>query len=144
MPIIRVRYIRDVKPLERSPGGDWVDLRAAEDIDLKAGEFAIIPLGVAMQMPLGFEAHVAPRSSTFKNWGILQTNGVGVIDYAYRGDDDEWGMPVYATRDTHIDKNSRVCQFRIIAQQPRLTFSAFEKFAGKPKNRGGFGSTGIK
>jgi len=142
MPTIKVRYTRDVDPIDRTPGGDWVDLRAAESIDLKAGEYTIIPLGVAMQLPLGYEAHVAPRSSTFKNWGVIQTNGVGVIDYAYRGDDDEWGMPVYATRDTHIDKNDRVCQFRIVAQQPKLSFSTYESFGAK--NRGGFGSTGKK
>ena len=119
---------------------DWIDLHAAEDVTLKAGEFRLIPLGVAMELPAGYEAHIAPRSSTFKNYGILQTNSVGVVDCSYCGDNDMWRMPVYATRDVTIEKGARVCQFRIMANQPRLTFLPVEHLEGA--DRGGFGSTG--
>ena len=119
---------------------DWIDLRASEDVDLKTGEFALIPLGVAMKLPKGFEAHVVPRSSTFKNYGIIQTNSIGIIDGSYCGDGDMWKMPVYATRDTHIGKNERICQFRIFANQPTIIFHEVETLSGP--NRDGFGSTG--
>ena len=119
---------------------DWIDLRAAERVELKAGEFALINLGVSMKLPDGYEAHVAPRSSTFKNWGIIQTNSVGVIDNSYNGDNDIWKMPVFATRDTVIEENDRVCQFRIMEHQPELVFEETEVLTGK--DRGGFGTTG--
>ncbi len=122
--------------------GDWIDLRAAEDVDMQAGEFKYIPLGVGMKLPKGYEAHIAPRSSTFKNFGIIQVNGVGVIDNSYCGDDDEWKMPVYALRSAHIKKNDRICQFRIMAKQPELEFEQVEHL--DEMSRGGFGSTGIK
>ena len=84
--------------------GNWIDLRAAEDVALKAGEFKLIPLGIAMELPRGYEAHVVPRSSTFKNYGIIQVNHQGVVDGpdretgegGYCGNDDQWFMPVYA------------------------------------------------
>lgn len=120
---------------------DWIDLRASETITLKAGEFRLIPLGVAMELPKGYEAHVVPRSSTFKNYGILQTNSCGIIDGSYCGDDDMWRMPVYATRDTVIHQNDRICQFRIVENQPKIAFTEVSALAGA--NRGGFGSTGI-
>ena len=107
---------------------------------LRAGEFRLIPLGVAMELPAGYEAHIAPRSSTFKNYGILQTNGVGVVDQSYCGDGDQWHMPVYATRDVTIPQGARICQFRILENQPRLTFCRVERLEGP--DRGGFGSTG--
>ena len=119
---------------------DWIDLRAAEEVALKAGEFKLIPLGVAMALPEGYEAHLAPRSSTFKNYGILQTNSIGVVDWSYRGDNDEWRMPVYATRDVTIEKGARICQFRIVENQPKLNFVRVEHLEGP--DRGGFGSTG--
>lgn len=119
---------------------DWIDLRAAERVELKAGEFRLIRLGVAMELPAGYEAHVVPRSSTFKTWGILQTNSMGVIDSSYCGDDDEWRMPVYATRDTCIEVGDRICQFRIVENQPKLVFQEVDHLCGE--NRGGFGSTG--
>lgn len=119
---------------------DWIDLHAAEDVELKAGDFRLIPLGVAIALPEGYEAHIAPRSSTFKQYGILQTNGVGVVDYSYRGDQDQWKMPVFATRDTHIAKHDRICQFRILRNQPELQFETVEHLEGQ--DRGGFGSTG--
>lgn len=120
--------------------GDWIDLRAAEDVSLKAGDYALIDLGVSIQLPTGYEAHLAPRSSTFNNWGVIQTNSVGVIDHSYCGNDDVWKMPVYATRDTVIHKNDRICQFRIIPIQPQVTLVETDDLS--EDNRGGFGSTG--
>ena len=142
METIKVKYFsEDVAPLEYVDGkSDWIDLRAAQEVTLRAGEFRLIPLGVAMELPAGYEAHIAPRSSTFKNYGILQTNSMGVVDYTYRGDGDQWRMPAYATRDVTIEKNARICQFRILENQPRLTFCRVERLEGP--DRGGFGSTG--
>ncbi|MBE5878396.1 MAG: deoxyuridine 5'-triphosphate nucleotidohydrolase [Lachnospiraceae bacterium] len=119
---------------------DWIDLRAAKEVVLKKGEFALIPLGVGMKLPQGYEAHVVPRSSTFKNFGIIQTNHQGVIDSSYCGDDDQWFMPVLAVRDTKICKNDRICQFRIMENQPKLTFVQTDVLG--EVNRGGHGSTG--
>ena len=121
---IRIKYFsEDIERLRYIDGkSDWIDLRAAERVELRAGEFRRIPLGVAMQLPEGYEAHIAPRGSTFLNYGILQTNSVGVVDNTYCGDDDMWQMPVYATRDAVIEKNDRICQFRIMENQPRVAF----------------------
>ncbi|MCD8153002.1 MAG: deoxyuridine 5'-triphosphate nucleotidohydrolase, partial [Clostridiales bacterium] len=109
MQTIRIRYFSDkIKRLEYIDGkSDWIDLRASETVELKAGEFRLIPLGVAMELPKGYEAHLVPRSSTFKNYGILQTNSCGIIACSYCGDEDMWRMPVYATRDTVIRENAR-------------------------------------
>ena len=96
---ILVRYHNDnIDKIEKLSKGDWIDLRAAETVELKAGDFKIISLGVSMKLPEGYEAHIVPRSSTFKKWGILQTNHMGVIDNSYSGDNDIWGMPVLAMR----------------------------------------------
>lgn len=122
--------------------GDWIDLRAAQTVELKAGQFALISLGVSMKLPQGYEAHIVPRSSTFKTWGIEQTNHMGVIDNSYCGDNDIWMMPVRATRDTVINENDRICQFRIIEKMPNITFKEVEHL--DDTNRGGFGSTGTK
>lgn len=121
---------------------DWIDLRCAQDIYLTTGEFILIPLGIAMKIPEGYEAHIVPRSSTFKNYGILQTNGIGIIDETYSGDNDQWMMPVYATRATHISKGDRICQFRLMKHQPKITFDQVDHLDGT--DRGGFGSTGVK
>lgn len=136
---VKIKYLTDIEPLQQL--GDWIDLRAAEDVSLKPGEYKLIPLGVAMELPTGYEAHVVPRSSTFKNWGIIQTNSMGVIDNAYCGDNDQWHMPVYATRDCEINKNDRVCQFRISKIQPQIVFERATTLDNK--NRGGLGSTGV-
>ena len=117
-----------------------MDLRAAEDLSLKAGEFRLIPLGIAVALPEGYEAHVVPRSSTFKNYGLLQANSMGVVDCSYRGDGDQWHWPAYATRDVEIPKNTRLCQFRLVENQPPLLFTRVERLEGP--DRGGFGSTG--
>ncbi|MGN1158996.1 MAG: dUTP diphosphatase [Lachnospiraceae bacterium] len=142
METIRIKYFTDkIEKLCYIDGkSDWIDLRAAEDVTLKAGEFKLIPLGVAMQLPKGYEAHIVPRSSTFKNFGIIQTNHQGVIDCSYCGDNDQWFMPVYALRDTQIHLNDRICQFRIMENQPKITFDEVEVLGGT--DRGGFGSTG--
>ena len=116
-------------------------MRASEEVTLKEGEFALIPLGVAMELPKGYEAHLVPRSSTFKNWGIIQTNSVGIVDGSYCGDNDMWRMPVNATRDTVIHVNDRIAQFRIVENQPEIVFEKVEHLTGK--DRGGFGSTGL-
>ena len=138
---IKVKYFIDsIEPLAQVPGSDWVDLRAAEDVVMKAGEFRLIPLGIAVALPEGYEAHVVPRSSTFKNYGLLQTNSMGVVDGSYCGDGDQWRWPAYATRDVEIPRNTRLCQFRIVENQPSLTFTTVERLEGS--DRGGFGSTG--
>ena len=124
METIKIKYFgQDLEKLEYIGGkSDWIDLRASETVELKAGDFKLIPLGVAMELPPGYEAHVVPRSSTFKTYGILQTNSCGVIDGSYCGDQDMWKMPVYATRDTTIQKGDRICQFRIMENQPEIVF----------------------
>jgi dUTP pyrophosphatase len=138
---IKIKYFNDAATrIEKIEKGNWIDLRAAKDMTISAGTSAMIPLGIAMQLPEGYEAHVLPRSSTFKKWGIIQTNSCGIIDTSYCGDSDEWMMPVYAVRDTSIQQGDRVCQFRIIESQPEINFIEVEKLEGE--NRGGFGSTG--
>lgn len=142
METIKIKYFSDdMEELCYVDGkSDWIDLRAAQVVTLKAGEFRLIPLGVAMELPRGYEAHIAPRSSTFKNYGILQTNSVGVVDESYCGDNDQWHMPVYATRDVTIERGTRICQFRILEHQPKLNFIRVDRLEGP--DRGGFGSTG--
>lgn len=138
---IKIKYLKDIKPIEENINSDWIDLRCAEDIYLRVGEYSVIPLGVAMELPRNFEAIIAPRSSTFKKWGIICTNSIGIIDESYKGDDDEWRFPVLAIRDTVIHKNDRICQFRIIEHQPLITFKKVTTLNNE--NRGGFGSTGV-
>lgn len=139
---IKIKYFTDqIDKLAKITQGDWIDLRSAETINLKAGDFKLIPLGIAMQLPAGYEAHIVPRSSSFKNWGILQTNSIGIIDNSYCGDNDQWLMPVYATRDTIINQNDRICQFRIVKNQEPVEFITVEHLDNS--DRGGFGSTGI-
>jgi dUTP pyrophosphatase len=137
---IKVRYHTDIHPLEQTEKGDWIDLRAAEDDELKAGEDKCISLGISMKLPDGYEALVIPRSSTFKHWGIIQTNHIGLIDNSYCGDDDVWMFPALATRDVLIEKNSRICQFRIQKKMDKLTLTTVDKM--EDENRGGFGSSG--
>ena len=141
---IRIRYFTDaIDHLAYIDGkSDWIDLRAAEEAELKKGEFRLIRLGDAMQLPEGYEAHVVPRSSTFKNFGVIQANHMGVIDGSYCGDNDEWRFPALAVRDTVIHVNDRICQFRIMKNQPALVFEETDHLEGE--DRGGFGSTGIQ
>lgn len=141
---LSIRYLSDsIEKLRYIDGkSDWIDLRAAEDIELKAGEFKLIPLGIAVKLPAGYEAHIVPRSSTFKNYGILQANHMGVVDESYCGDNDQWFFPALAMRDTVIHTNDRICQFRIMEHQPALEFVETEHLSDS--DRGGFGSTGIQ
>ena len=142
METIRIKYFTDkMEKLTYIDGkSDWIDLRAAEDVVLQKGEFKLIPLGVAMELPKGYEAHIVPRSSTFKNFGIIQTNHQGVVDGSYCGDNDQWYMPAYALRDTEIHVNDRICQFRIMKNQPAIVFDEVEHL--DHEDRGGIGSTG--
>ena len=141
---IRIKYMDPhMLPVKQFvPGSDWIDLRSRTTLKLKEGEYVEIPLGVAMELPAGYEAHVRPRSSTFRNYGILMTNSMGVIDESYCGDDDEWHFPAYCTRDCVIHANDRICQFRIVEHQPGISFEEVPSL-GNP-SRGGLGSTGTK
>lgn len=139
--IIRIKYFSDkIDKIQKIDKGDWIDLRAAETVELKAGEFKLIPLGVAMELPYGWEAHIVPRSSTYKNFGIIQTNHQAVIDESYCGDNDQWFYPAYALRDTVININDRICQFRIMEKQPSIFFDEVKSLNNE--DRGGIGSTG--
>ena len=142
MKTIYIKYFNtDMTPIDYiGAKSDWIDLRAAADVTLKKGEFKLIPLGVAMELPKRYEAHIVPRSSTFKNFGIIQTNHMGLIDETYCGPNDWWRMPVLAMRDTVIHKNDRICQFRIQKHQPAISFEEVAYLEGE--DRGGFGSTG--
>ena len=144
MEKIKIQYLDEtIEKLRYIDGkSDWIDLRAAEDVELKKGEFKLIPLGVAMQLPKGYEAHIVPRSSTYKNFGIIQTNHCGIVDESYCGNNDQWFMPAYALRDTVIEVNDRICQFRIFEHQPALVFDEVETLDNA--DRGGHGSTGKK
>lgn len=135
-----VYHHNDIEKIKRIPQGDWIDLRAAEDVELKAGEFKLINLGVSMKLPDGYEAHIAPRSSTYKNFHIIQTNSVGIVDNSYSGTNDIWKFPALATEDTVIHKNDRICQFRIVPIQPEVHFIETDRL--DENNRGGIGSTG--
>ena len=142
MEQIKIKYFTDkIDKLEYIDGkSDWIDLRASEEVTLKKGEFKLIPLGVAMELPKGYEAHIVPRSSTYKNFGLIQANHCGIVDGSYCGDNDMWRMPVIAMRDTTIHVNDRICQFRIMKNQPRICFEQVDHVEGA--DRGGFGSTG--
>lgn len=136
---IKIQYWPGMPRLEVNPNGSWIDLYTREDVTLQAGEFAIIPLGVAMKLPEGYEANFVPRSSTFKRYKVLQTNAFSVIDPTYCGPGDEWGYPVYATFPVIIPKGTRLCQFRINKVQPHIIFDEVASLAAE--NRGGFGTS---
>lgn len=143
--VIKVKYFKNregltVEPLKKIDKGDWIDVRTNETISLHKGDFVLIPLGIGMKLPEGYEAHLAPRSSTFNHWGIIQVNSIGIIDNSYSGDNDQWMMPVYATRDTIIQRNERIGQFRIMEKQPMIGFDIIDKLDDIDRN--GFGSTG--
>ena len=140
---IKIKYHNsELEKLRSLTIGDWIDLRAAERVELKAGEFRLISLGVSMKLPEGYEAHIAPRSSSFAKWGFLQVNSVGVVDNSYAGTNDIWKLPVYATRDAVIEVNDRICQFRIMERMPQIIFTEVD--ALDDADRGGFGSTGVR
>jgi len=139
---IKIKYFdKEMPKLEFIQGkSDWVDLRAVEDVEILDGQFKMIPLGVAMELPEGYEAYIAPRSSTFKNYGLMQTNSIGIVDESYKGDNDMWRLPVIATRNVTIRKYERICQFRIQKKMPEFTFEEVETLGNDDRN--GFGSTG--
>lgn len=142
MIVLKIKYHDPITPLGYigNHKSDWVDLRAAEDVVLKKGEFKLISLGISIQLPKGYEAHIVPRSSTFKNFGIIQTNHQGVVDESYCGNDDKWFFPAYALRDTVINFDERIAQFRIIKKMPEIRFLTVDDLSND--NRGGHGSTG--
>lgn len=142
MEVIKIQYLNDeIKRLEYIDGkSDWIDLRAAERVELKAGDFKLINLGVAMELPKGYEAHIVPRSSTFKNFGVIQANSMGIVDESYCGPNDWFYFPAIALKDTVIEVNDRICQFRIERHQPTVVFQEIDKLDNT--DRGGIGSTG--
>lgn len=149
---LKIKYhVEDLIRIEKIDKGDWIDLRSAYDYDVKEGSFQLIDLGISIKIPEGYEAHLAPRSSTFKKYGFIQTNSVGVIDSSYCGEEDRWMMPVYCIDGKEkqgtinysvIKKNDRICQFRIIEKMPSLIIKEVDNM--EDESRGGFGSTGIK
>ena len=142
METIKIKYFTDKidKLCYIAGNSDWIDLRVAEDVMMKKGEFRLIRLGVAMELPQGYEAHVVPRSSTYKNFGLIQTNHMGVIDESYKGDADEWKWPALAMRDTEVHVGDRLCQFRIMKHQPQINFLEVDSLENE--DRGGFGTSG--
>lgn len=142
METIEIKYfVDDIDKIEKIENGDWIDLRSAETVEMHKGDFKLIKLGIGMKLPKGYEAHMVPRSSTYKNFGIIQTNHMAVIDESYCGEEDEWRYPAYALRDTLIEKNTRICQFRICKKQPEIEFIDVDHL--DDVSRGGIGSTGI-
>ena len=138
---IKIKYHdKDMDKIQKIMIGDWIDLRVAEDVAMEQGEYRLLSLGISMQLPEGYEAHVAPRSSTFKNFGIICANSFGIIDESYCGDNDVWMFPALATRDVLIEKNSRICQFRIQKKMGDLVFDTVDDLG--TENRGGLGSSG--
>jgi len=137
---IKIKYHTDILPVEFNYNGDWLDLRSAETVNMVANEFTLISLGISMELPNGYEAHIVPRSSTFKSFGIIQTNHCGIIDNSYCGDNDIWYFPAYALRNTAINKNDRICQFRIMKKQPKFEIEVVESLGNK--DRGGIGISG--
>jgi len=140
---IKIKYFDETLPkIEKFVIGDWVDLRASEDISFKQFEFKQVFFGISMELPKGYEAHIAPRGSTFKNFGIIQTNSVGIVDESFCGNNDQWFAPILAMRDTEIKKGDRIAQFRIMRKMPKTRFIEVTELGNE--NRGGFGSTGVK
>lgn len=143
MEKIQIKYFdKDIDKIEKISQGDLIDLRAAETVHMKAGEYKLIPLGVGMKLPAGYKVNVYPRSSTYKNFGIILANSVGQIDGSYCGDSDQWRFPAIALRDTTINKNDRICQFEIQKVQPAIEFEEVEHL--DEHSRGGIGSTGVQ
>lgn len=162
---VKIKYFSEDYPrLKKITQGDWIDLRVDrikkiitrgygeintdyycsiskfKSFYLEKGQVIKFRLGVAMELPEGFEAEIRPRSSTFTNYGLIQTNSVGTIDNSYCGDDDEWMIEFIAMRNGIINRFDRVCQFRIVENQPDFTFKEVDKL--RNDNRGGYGSTG--
>lgn len=144
---VKIKYLNGATKLKAIEKGDWIDLYAAEDVTLKQGESTLVSLGFAMEFPPQYEAHLLPRSSTFKKWGIIQTNSMGIIDHTYCGNKDIWRMPVYCLvprhgEVTHIQKGDKICQFRLVERMKEVKFNETNHLGNE--DRGGFGSTGSK
>lgn len=138
---IKIKYKAESVPrIETLSKGDWIDLACPYSLEYKKGDNVTVNFGVAMELPSGYEAHLAPRSSTFQHTGLILTNGVGVIDNSYNGDNDYWGAKFYAVRDGVITGGQRLCQFRLMENQPELTFTEVHHLGNE--DRGGYGSTG--
>lgn len=137
---IKVKYHADIDELKWIKGGNYIDLRCAEDVTMKQGEYKLISLGVSMELPTDYHAQVFARSSTPSKWGIISANSVGIIDSEYCGDADIWYFPAIAIRDSVIPKNTRIAQFRIVHNQPDFSFKTVEKLGNV--DRGGIGSSG--
>ena len=137
---VKIKYIRDIEPIRQLIKGDWIDLRCAEDVSMSKGEYKKIPLGIAIELPKGYEALIAPRSSTFEHYNVILVNSLGIIDESYCGDEDEWHFLAYAIKGTFIPKNTRIAQFRIIKHQPDIELKVVDVLGNE--NRGGIGSTG--
>lgn len=138
---IQIKYLPNAHHLEQVDWGSWIDLYTYEDVTLKQGDQKYINLGIAMKLPKGYEAILAPRSSTYKNWGLMQSNSIGVIDSTYCGDNDIWMFPAYASRNITIPAGTRLCQFRIQKEQPKINFEIVESLGSE--DRGGLGSSGV-
>lgn len=160
---MKVKYFEGQdKKLQFIDKGDWIDVFANEDVFIPVNSMGLVPLGFALELPEGYEAILAPRSSTYRNWGVIQTNSIGVIDESYRGNEDEWLIPLYcltAIEQLSIDagfkypliltgayvrKGDKIAQFRIQEKMPRKQISIVEVDELEGDDRGGFGSTGTK
>ncbi|MDU5206319.1 MAG: deoxyuridine 5'-triphosphate nucleotidohydrolase [Clostridioides difficile] len=152
---IRIKYFEGATKMKKIIKGNWIDVYSNKDVFVKEGERAMIPLGFALELPEGWEGHLAPRSSTFKTWGIIQTNSVGVVDDTYIGDNDQWHMPVYCLqgrekikdclrecKGTWIRKGDKIGQFRIMEVMPNFEFEEVDSFGNA--DRGGFGTSGSR
>ena len=146
---VKIKYFPGAKKLAINPKGNWIDVYANETVCLTAYQHALIPLGFAMELPQGYEAHLAPRSSTYKNWGIIVANSFGIIDTSYCGDDDEWKLSVLCLEPkdfangikvTKINKGDKIAQFRIIESMPKINLISVDSLNNP--SRDGFGSTG--
>ena len=158
-PSIPIRYLDGAKELVINPKGNCIDVYAYEDMFIPYMSYAMINLGFAMQLPKGKIAKLYPRSSTFKTWGLIQTNHTGIIDESYCGNDDIWHLPVQCTMPkqvekvminghkvtvagTWVKKDDKIAQFEIVDAMEMPTFKKVEDLGNY--NRGGFGSTGEK
>lgn len=148
---LRIKYFEGATRLQKIAKGNWIDVYANKDVFIKLGDRAMVPLGFALELPQGWEGHLAPRSSTFKTWGIIQTNSIGVVDDTYIGDNDQWHMPVFCLQGKHIEveeqgtwirKGDKIGQFRIMEVMPEIEFEEVDTFGNS--DRGGFGTTGVK
>lgn len=146
---IRIKYFDNAVKLKKIAKGNWIDVYANKDVFVEEGSRAMVPLGFALELPEGWEGHLAPRSSTFKTWGVIQTNSVGVVDDTYIGDNDQWHMPVFCLqgKDIQDDKKGtlikigdKIGQFRIMEVMPQIEFVEVDSFGNE--DRGGFGTSG--